>query len=289
MILFSTLESITNGKLLSLHQDQPVVTLLTDSRKATASEGGLFFAIKGGHHDGHTYISDLFEKGVRQFVVEEQNDFLKSHSELNVLLVPSSLDAIQAVAAHQRTTVDVPVIGITGSNGKTIVKEWLYQLLSSDYKISKNPGSYNSQLGVPLSVWQLQQHHDLGIFEAGISLPGEMEKLQRVIQPTIGIFTNIGSAHDEGFSSQEQKITEKLKLFTSCKLIIYCKDHKAIDKAISASHIPTLSWGVSSTAGIQVKTEGSKHTFFLKELHFHLAFPFLTRLLLKIRFTVFAR
>lgn len=274
MILFSNLESITQGKLLSLHQDQPVVTLLTDSRKATTSDGNIFFAIKGEHHDGHQYLSDLYQKGVRQFIVEEQNDFLKRHADLNVLLVHSALDALQAIAAHQRTTIDVPVIGITGSNGKTIVKEWLYQVLSSDYKISKNPGSYNSQLGVPLSVWQLQQHHDLGIFEAGISLPGEMEKLQRVIQPTIGIFTNIGSAHDEGFASQEQKIAEKLKLFTFCKLLIYCKDHKPIDKAISATNIPTLSWGVSSTAGIQVKTEGTKHTFFLKGTSFSLSIPF---------------
>lgn len=274
MILFSTLESITRGKLLSLHQDQPVISLLTDSRKATATEGSIFFAIRGGHHDGHKYISDLYEKGVRQFIVEEQNDFLKRHSDVNVVLVPSALDAIQAIAAHQRATIDVPVIGITGSNGKTIVKEWLYQLLSSDYKISKNPGSYNSQLGVPLSVWQLQSHHDLGIFEAGISMPGEMEKLQRVIQPSIGIFTNIGSAHDEGFSSQEQKISEKLRLFTSCKLLIYCKDHKAIDKAVSALTIPTLSWGVSSTAGIQVKTEGGKHIFFLKGTSFSLTIPF---------------
>lgn len=274
MILFSNLESITRGKVLSLHQDLPITTLLTDSRKASASDGSLFFAIKGEHHDGHQFIPELYNKGIRQFIVESQSDFLKTHRDLNVLLVRSALDAIQAIAAHQRSTIDIPVIGITGSNGKTIVKEWLYQLLSSDYKISKNPGSYNSQLGVPLSVWQLQPHHDLGIFEAGISMPDEMEKLQRVIQPTIGIFTNIGSAHDEGFSSQEQKINEKLKLFSSCKLLIYGKDHKAIDKAVSKTSIPTLSWGVSSTAGIQIKSEGGKHIFFLKGTSFSLKIPF---------------
>lgn len=260
--------------MLVLHLDQPITSLLTDSRKATAAEGGVFFAIKGEHHNGHAYIADVYEKGVRQFVVEEQNDFLSRQSDVNVIRVRYALDAIQAIAAYQRSLIEVPVIGITGSNGKTIVKEWLYQLLSSDYKISKNPGSYNSQLGVPLSVWQLQPHHDLGIFEAGISLPNEMEKLQRVIQPTLGIFTNIGSAHDEGFSSQEQKIKEKLKLFVSCKLVIYCKDHKAIDKAISATTIPTLSWGVSSTAGIQVRSDGSKHTFFVKGTSFSLSIPF---------------
>ena len=274
MILFSNLELITRGKLLSLHQDRPVNTLLTDSRKASGSDGSVFFAIKGEHHDGHQFIPDLYDKGIRQFIVEAQSDFLKTHSDLNVLLVRSALDAIQAIAAYQRGTIEVPVIGITGSNGKTIVKEWLYQLLSSDYKISKNPGSYNSQLGVPLSVWQLQPHHDLGIFEAGISLPDEMEKLQRVIQPTIGIFTNIGSAHDEGFSSQEQKINEKLKLFSSCKLLIYCKDHKAVDKAVSQTFIPTLSWGTSSAAGIQVKAEGGRHVFFLKGTSFSLKIPF---------------
>ena len=174
MILFSNLESITRGKVLSLHQDLPITTLLTDSRKASASDGSLFFAIKGEHHDGHQFIPELYNKGIRQFIVESQSDFLKTHRDLNVLLVRSALDAIQVIAAHQRSTIDIPVIGITGSNGKTIVKEWLYQLLSSDYKISKNPGSYNSQLGVPLSVWQLQPHHDLGIFEAGISMPEEM-------------------------------------------------------------------------------------------------------------------
>ncbi|HEY0740431.1 MAG TPA: bifunctional UDP-N-acetylmuramoyl-tripeptide:D-alanyl-D-alanine ligase/alanine racemase [Chryseosolibacter sp.] len=277
MILFSQLQSITRGKTLVLHLDQPIKSLFTDSRKATAAEGGVFFAIKGGHHNGHTYIADVYEKGVRQFVVEEQNDFLSHQSDVNVIRVGSALDAIQSIAAHQRSSLEIPVIGITGSNGKTIVKEWLYQLLSSDYKISKNPGSYNSQLGVPLSVWQLQPHHDLGIFEAGISLPNEMEKLQRVIQPTLGIFTNIGSAHDEGFSSQEQKINEKLKLFVSCKLVIYCKDHKAIDKAISATTIPTLSWGISSTAGIQVKSDGTKHTFFVKGTSFSLAIPFVDK------------
>ncbi len=274
MILFSQLESITHGKLFRLAQDQSVQALLTDSRKATSTDGAVFFAIKGDHHNGHAYIATLYEKGIRQFVVEETVDFLSNVGDANVLQVLSAVDALQAIAAHQRSLLDVPVIGITGSNGKTIVKEWLYQLLSADYKIAKNPGSYNSQLGVPLSVWQLQAHHDLGIFEAGISLPGEMEKLQRVIQPTLGIFTNIGSAHDEGFTSLEQKIQEKLKLFTSCKLLIYCKDHKAIDKAIAATQIPTLSWGVSSTAGIQIRSEGTKHNFFVKGTSFSLVIPF---------------
>jgi Alr-MurF fusion protein len=274
MILFSQLESITKGKLLELHRDQPVTTLLTDSRKASASEGVVFFAIKGEHHDGHRYIAELYEKGIRQFVVEVNGDYSKSIPEANIILVRSALQAIQQLAAEQRETVDVPVIGITGSNGKTIVKEWLFQLLSPDYKIAKNPGSYNSQLGVPLSVWQLQHHHELGIFEAGVSLPDEMEKLERIIQPTLGIFTNIGSAHNEGFSSIEQKIREKLKLFAESKLLIYCKDHKAIDNVIAETTIPTLSWGASSAAGIQVKSEAGKHIFFLKGISLALTIPF---------------
>ncbi|HEY0655112.1 MAG TPA: bifunctional UDP-N-acetylmuramoyl-tripeptide:D-alanyl-D-alanine ligase/alanine racemase [Chryseosolibacter sp.] len=274
MILFSQLESITKGKLLALYQDQPVVTLLTDSRKASASEATVFFAIKGEHHNGHRFLADLHARGIRQFVIEEQENVVDTLPESNIIVVRSAIEAIQLLAAHQRASVDVPVIGITGSNGKTIVKEWLFQLLSPDYKIAKNPGSYNSQLGVPLSVWQLQQHHELGIFEAGISQANEMEKLERVIIPTLGIFTNIGSAHNEGFSSLEQKIQEKLKLFAHSKLLIYCKDHKPIDKAIAESDIPSLSWGTSSTAGIQVKSEGTRHTFFLKGTSFSFAIPF---------------
>jgi Alr-MurF fusion protein len=274
MILFSQLESITKGKVLRLHFDQPLVTLLTDSRKASASEGAVFFAIKGEHHNGHNYIPELYEKGVRQFVIEDKGELNSQLPEANIILVRSALNAIQSLAAEQRSSLDLPVIGITGSNGKTIVKEWLFQLLSPDYKIAKNPGSYNSQLGVPLSVWQMQQHHELGIFEAGISLPNEMEKLERVIQPTLGIFTNIGSAHNEGFSSIEQKITEKLKLFSRGKLLIYCKDHKAIDKAIAETDLPTLSWGASSASGIQVKSEGGKHIFFLKGVSLSITIPF---------------
>jgi Alr-MurF fusion protein len=274
MILFSELESITKGKIIALHEDQPVTALLTDSRKASASEGSVFFAIKGEHHDGHQYINELYQKGIRQFVVEQKAKYSGELPEANIIEVISALEAIQLLAAHQRAAIDVPVIGITGSNGKTIVKEWLFQLLSPDYKIAKNPGSYNSQLGVPLSVWQLQQHHELGIFEAGISLPDEMEKLAGVIQPTLGIFTNIGSAHNEGFSSLEEKIKEKLKLFKGSKLLIYCKDHKAIDTAIAAAKIPALSWGSASSSGIQVKSEGVKHQFFLKGVAISLIIPF---------------
>src|SRR5690606_38426101 len=161
----------------------------------------------------------------------------------NILIVPSSIQALQDISAFHRSQIAAPVIGITGSNGKTIIKEWLYQLLSPDYKIAKNPASYNSQLGVPLSVWQMQQHHTLGIFEAGISTVGEMQNLQKVIRPTIGIFTNIGSAHSEGFSSVEEKVREKLRLFTETPVVFYCRDHALVHNAIEQAGIHGFSWG----------------------------------------------
>ena len=274
MIFFSQLEAITAGKNIRLTKDLPITSLLTDSRKAISSEGAVFFAITGEHHDGHRYIHDLYEKGVRQFVLESAAPALHALPDLNVLLVHSSLEALQSLVSFHRTLIPVPVIGITGSNGKTIVKEWLFQLLSPDYKIAKNPGSYNSQLGVPLSVWQLQSHHELGIFEAGISKPGEMEKLANVIQPSIGIFTTLGPAHNEGFSSLQQKVKEKIKLFNGCKLVIYCKDHSLVDEAIQHAGHPSLSWGFASTAGVQVRNEQGKFQVSFKGTSFVLLLPF---------------
>jgi Alr-MurF fusion protein len=274
MIKFSQLESITGGKNLQLQDgNRPVFSILTDSRKAVNDHGAVFFAIKGPHHDAHHYLAELYTKGIRQFVVESYLD-VSSLEEANILKVHSSLKALQALVSFHRNSLATQVIGITGSNGKTIVKEWLFQLLSTDYKISKNPGSYNSQLGAPLSVWQLQPHHELGIFEAGISMPGEMKKLAEVIKPTIGIFTNIGSAHDEGFSSIQQKIDEKLKLFESSKLVIYCKDHKLIDQAITKQNLPALSWGFSPTSGIQLKGDSNIVSFSFKGVSFTLTIPF---------------
>lgn len=274
MILFSNLEVITGGKNLRLTKEEGIVALHTDSRKAIGTDGAVFFAIRGIHHDGHRYLHALYDKGVRQFIVEHESDELNSLKEANILLVDSSIHALQTMVSYHRSQISIPVIGITGSNGKTIVKEWLFQLLSADYKIAKNPGSYNSQLGVPLSVWQLQAHHELGIFEAGISMPGEMEKLAAIIQPTIGIFTNIGSAHDEGFSTRKEKIKEKLKLFNSCKLVIYCKDHSAIDEVITETGLPALSWGAATTSGIQVKAREGKFVVSLKGTSFDITLPF---------------
>jgi alanine racemase len=274
MLHFSQLETITGGKTIRFVKDSVVTALLTDSRKASGSDQGIFFAIAGEHHDGHRYIHEVYEKGVRQFVLQHPTPLIDTLHDVNILLVPSSLKALQEVVAFHRSSLNVPVIGITGSNGKTIVKEWLFQLLSPDYKIAKNPGSYNSQLGVPLSVWQLQPHHELGIFEAGISRVDEMEKLAEVIQPSIGIFTTLGSAHNEGFSSLEQKASEKVKLFKGCKIVIYCKDHLLIDEAIQQARCPALSWGSVSTSGIQVKKVSGKFSVSFKGTSFMLTLPF---------------
>ena len=166
------------------------------------------------------------------------------------------------------------MIGITGSNGKTIVKEWLYQVLSPDLQIVKNPGSYNSQVGVPLSVWQINDKHEFGIFEAGISKPGEMEKLQSIIQPTLGLFTNLGSAHDEGFSSQREKVSEKVKLFRNCERVVYCKDHTIVDEALGNKK-QTFTWGHHLESDVRITSQNaSDFTISFNQSSFTLHLPF---------------
>jgi Alr-MurF fusion protein len=237
-----TLGIIKNTKeKLSKFLSEPIQTsakvILTDSRFASQTDSSIFFAIKGERHDGHDFIEELYQKGIREFVVESKsftND-LKSkftNSEATFWIVDNAIKSLQKLAIEHRNQYDFPVVGITGSNGKTIVKEWLSTLLSKDYNIVKSPRSYNSQIGVPLSVWQMDGSYNLGIFEAGISKSGEMENLEPIIQPTIGIFTNVGSAHDEGFRSRKQKVTEKLRLFKNAKTLIYCKDYEEIDEEI---------------------------------------------------------
>lgn len=213
----------------------------------------IFFAINGERHNGANYIEDLYQKGVREFVVEQISETQKSWKDAVFHQVPSVLRALQKMVLAHRENFHYPMIGITGSNGKTIVKEWLFQLLENDFQIAKSPKSYNSQIGVPLSVWQLDEKHNLGIFEAGISETQEMELLQKIIQPTIGIFTNIGSAHSEGFKNQTQKIKEKLQLFKNCETLIFCYEHDNIRKEIQQLGIKTLSWGTNKAADISIK------------------------------------
>ena len=199
-------EIITEGP-----KDRVITDILIDSRRLITAGNCIFIALVSKKDDGHNYIKELYDKGVRNFVISDSGYAL---TDANCILTDNTLTALHKLTAAHRKKFDIPVIGITGSNGKTVVKEWLFQLISPDKKITRSPKSYNSQVGVPLSVWQLRQDCELGIFEAGISEPDEMGKLQQIINPTIGIFTNIGDAHGENFINIIQKIGEKLKLFT---------------------------------------------------------------------------
>lgn len=232
------------GNRLATANTQPQVSLLlTDSRSLTFADQTLFFALVTPKGDGHHYIPQLYDKGVRAFVISESNDeFRNTCPEGWFIVVPDTLAALQKIAAwHRRQFRDLPVVGITGSNGKTIVKEWLYQLLAPYRHIVRSPRSFNSQVGVPLSVWQLDQECDLALFEAGISQPGEMERLEPIIRPTIGILTNIGTAHAAGFESMQQKLVEKLRLFRNCDVIIYNADIPGIQDALEYAGVGARS------------------------------------------------
>lgn len=216
-------------------QDDTISILLTDSRRLSFPEQSLFFALKTKTNDGHRYITELYRLRVRNFVVSDMLPEFESLRDANFLVVKDTLKALQKLAASHRKRFNIPVIGITGSNGKTVVKEFLYQLLHNEFNIVRSPRSYNSQLGVPLSVWQMNDKHTLGIFEAGISQPDEMERLQPIIAPTIGVITNIGEAHQENFISTNQKCLEKLMLFNDCEAIIYDGDNALIANCIESA------------------------------------------------------
>ena len=221
------------------NNDEAIIDFISiDSRSLQNGSGTLFFALSGPNHDGHKYIEELIEKGVLYFVVTQIPEHLKNKA--NFLVVANTLEALQKIAAFYRNQFDLPIIGITGSNGKTIIKEWLNFLLSPDYNIIRSPKSFNSQVGVPLSILGINEKHNLGIFEAGISMTNEMEKLQKIIQPTIGVLTNIGPAHDEGFSSVGEKISEKLKFFSSVNVLILNKN-KTIEAFLNPN-IKTFCW-----------------------------------------------
>ena len=209
--------------------DANIGWLLTDSRSLCFPEATLFFAIKTDRNDGHKYIDDLYRSGVRNFVIEKlPEEYAVIYPDANFLMVPSTLKALQRLAERHRDEFDIPIIGITGSNGKTIVKEWLYQLLMPTRVVTRSPRSYNSQIGVPLSVWLLDERTEIGLFEAGISMPGEMAALSGIIQPTIGIITNIGQAHQENFGSMDEKCREKMRLFHDAKVVFYNADDETI-------------------------------------------------------------
>lgn len=225
-----------------------VQSVSIDSRTIADVHSCLFFALKGVRHNGHQYLGDLYQKGVRSFVICEPVD-LQKYPEACFVQVDDSLEALQKLASVVRSRHNYPVLAITGSNGKTIVKEWLYDLLHETLKIIRSPKSYNSQVGVPLSVWNMSDQFELAIFEAGISMPGEMEKLAEVIQPTIGIITNLGEAHQENFSNLSKKLDEKLKLFAQCGTLIYRKEQDLVAGQIKQAYGKTnkalFAWSTS--------------------------------------------
>lgn len=251
-----TIAEVVGGELICNNfEDKDVTDILIDSRRLISAEHCVFIALVTKKNDGHRYIEELYQKGIRNFIISNP-DF--HHESCNCILVKDSLLALQKLTAHHRRKFDIPVIGITGSNGKTIVKEWLFQLLSPEYTITRSPKSYNSQVGVPLSVWQLKEESQMGIFEAGISEPEEMEKLQNIINPSIGIYTNIGQAHGENFINTTQKAGEKLKLFTRVKTLIYSPDYPEIQETIIRSEllrkIKAFTWSRKQDADLRVKT-----------------------------------
>ena len=233
----SSIEEIASAVGAERIGDTPAAIdwILTDSRSLCFPEETLFFALKTKRNDGHKYIADLYRRGVRNFVVSEVPSEASGFEHVNFLKVPNPLKALQRLAARHREKFQVPVIGITGSNGKTVVKEWLYQLLGSSRVVTRSPRSYNSQIGVPLSVWLMNERTEVGIFEAGISEMGEMETLKPIIQPTIGILTNIGGAHQENFPSLQDKCMEKLQLFKDCDVIIYNGDDEFVSSCVTKS------------------------------------------------------
>lgn len=219
--------------------------ILNDSRSLAFPESTLFFALRSQRNDGHKYIPDLYRRGVRNFVVANlPENYEQKYSDAHFLRVVSPLKALQRLAERHREEYDLPVVGVTGSNGKTVVKEWLYQLLSGSRNVTRSPRSYNSQVGVPLSVWLLNSRSEVGVFEAGISQPGEMSALRAIIQPTIGVMTNLGPAHQENFSSLQEKCLEKLSLFKDCQVVVYEADDPVVSECVDQSMLKGdhLAW-----------------------------------------------
>ncbi len=262
MYNLSQIASVIKAKTFSTNVDGTIEHILLDSRKLLFPATSIFFAMEGQRRKGGLFVEELYHKGVRCFVVDEsfaETDQLK-FPEAAFLQVTNVMQALHLLTAYHRQQFNIPVIGITGSNGKTIVKEWLYRLLQNDFNIVRSPKSYNSQIGVPLSVWQMNAGHTLGIFEAGISQPDEMQQLAKIIAPSIGVFTSIGEAHGEGFLNIRQKINEKLKLFVNSDVLVYCADNPDMNEAVNAfknnvragDDFELLSWSKKESATLQI-------------------------------------
>ena len=279
----SAIAQVTGGQL-SGRGDIVVRYVLTDSRSLMYPADTVFFAISGERNDGHDYIMELYRQGVRCFVVKRlpDNDVMTLDSA-GFVVVSDVLCALQQLAAQHRRRFTAPVIGITGSNGKTVVKEWLFQVLHNEKNIIRSPRSYNSQIGVPLSVCQLEKNHDLAIFEAGISRAGEMERLQTIIAPDIGIFTHLGDAHSENFKSKQEKAQEKLKLFHRCHTVLYCRDcaevAEILEKSLEYKAVSRFSWSQNMDADVKITGRRTENGATLATAHhrsksFELIIPF---------------
>jgi alanine racemase len=236
-IEFSSLPNILNGEIYQLRKDYDIENIFIDSRNTVANSKNLFIAINGERHNGHNFIEELYFKGVRNFIIDQEIN-TKKYPEANFFKTPNSIAALQALSGYKRNNFKGNLIAITGSNGKTIVKEWLGKLIEQVYSVYRSPRSYNSQVGVPLSLWHLNHYQDYAIIEAGISKMGEMQKLEVIIKPKIGIYTNLGTAHDEGFPSLEEKANQKAELFKDSSTIIFCKDFPEISNALH--NLPNL-------------------------------------------------
>ena len=242
MLTIAQIKDICQPKDFRLADEKAEIELLAfDSRNVLIPQKTMFFAITTAKNDGHHYIPELWKQGVRNFIITQPIASFSQFSDANFLQVTDAVTALQQIAAYHRQQFNYPVVGITGSNGKTIVKEWLSQMLAPEFHVVKNPNSYNSQIGVPLSVWQMAQRHNLAIFEAGISQPGEMERLASIIRPTIGILTNIGAAHNEFFQNNEEKLIEKVKLFQHCQNGPGFIVALVLIKAVASAHGPASS------------------------------------------------
>jgi alanine racemase len=247
--MLSSLAAACGGTLHGT--DRHITQLAIDSRQPFDPPGTLFIALGGKHHDGHRYLPELRKRGVQSFLIRK--GAAAPVQGAGTIEVDDTLIALQQIAAWHRAQFKLPVVGITGSNGKTVVKEWLNQLLAPEERIVRSPGSWNSQVGVPLSVWAIGEEHTLGIFEAGISEPGGMDALERIIAPTMGIFTNIGPAHDAHFSSDAAKADEKAKLFRHAKLVVHCSDHPVVRHALDKlGGVQLLGWGRKPDADLHI-------------------------------------
>lgn len=288
-----TIEKVTTllGARRIGEADANIGWILTDSRSLCFPEETLFFALKSERNDGHRYIPELYRRGVRSFVVEDvPQDADTRYADANFLKVVSTLEALQRLAERHRDEFSVPIVGITGSNGKTMVKEWLYQLLSPQMRVTRSPKSYNSQTGVPLSVWLLDEQTEVGLFEAGISQPGEMQALRDIIQPTIGVFTSLGTAHQENFRSLEEKCEEKMTLFHDTQALVYDSDDDTISRCLRRAGYKgeKIGWSTVNTREAlyieKVETEGASsrvHYIYKGSVRGEYALPFIDEASLK--------